>query len=398
MKNKILAKISKINNVDYSKKINQINQKVKSILSSNFFQVYSANFEKYNNYVSTKWRKTQDKIEKGFKLKEHNESLLKQSNIWIKSVTWVLIGTSSFSILWLCFAKTEEIIVSTGRLVPKGKVHEIRIPSGGVAEEILVKAGDQVKAGEILIQLDPESSMQEVLSLDNEIKEVKSQLSQFSIKQKIDTEILEKYKLLAEEGAVSKLQYLKQMGVVEEIKSQRAGIRAKIAQLQSQITNAKVNLRYKSLRAPVNGVVFDLKPTSKGFVAQTSEPVMKIVPYDELEADVEIPSNKIGFVRLGMPTEISIDSFPATDFGVLKGQVKTIGSDALPPNQAELRPDYRYPAVIELNSQSLQLKNGKNLPLQVGMSLTANIKLREVTYLQLLLSQFKNKTDTLKEL
>ncbi len=386
MKKKILSKFYKLR------------YKIKSTINQDFFQNYSFDLHKYTDYILNKWRNTQDNIEKSFKLKGHNEALLKQSNVWIKSVTWVLIGTSSFSILWLCFAKTEEIIVSTGRLVPKGKVHEIRIPSGGVAEEILVKAGDKVKAGEILIQLDPEISTQEVLSIDDEIKEVKSQLTQFGIKLKIDSEILEKYKLLVEEGAVSKLQYLKQMGEVEQIKSQRAGIRAKIAQLQSQLTNAKVNLKYKSLRAPVNGVVFDLKPTSKGFVAQTSEPVMKIVPFDDLEADVEIPSNKIGFVKLGMPAEISIDSFPATDFGVLKGKVETIGSDALAPNQAELRPDYRYPAVISLNSQSLELTSGQNLPLQVGMSLTANIKLRDVTYIQLLLSKFKNKTDTLKKL
>jgi hemolysin D len=34
----------------------------------------------------------------------------------------------------------------------------------------------------------------------------------------------------------------------------------------------------------------------------------------------------------------------------------------------------------------------------VGMSLSANIKLRKVTYLQLLLGEFKNKTDSLKRL
>ena len=37
---------------------------------------------------------------------------------------------------------------------------------------------------------------------------------------------------------------------------------------------------------------------------------MKIVPFDNLEADVKIPSKKIGFVKIGMPVDISIDSFP----------------------------------------------------------------------------------------
>ena len=47
--------------------------------------------------------------------------------------------------------------------------------------------------------------------------------------------------------------------------------------------------------------------------------------------------------------------------------------------------DYRFPANIELDSQQLNLKNGRSLPLQVGMNLTANIKLRKVSYMQLCL-------------
>jgi HlyD family secretion protein len=63
-----------------------------------------------------------------------------------------------------------------------------------------------------------------------------------------------------------------------------------------------------------------------------------------------------------------------------------------------MRQGYSFPAVIKLDSQQLKIKNGKPLPLQVGMSLTANIKLRSVSYLQLLLNTFQNKTDSLREL
>ena len=125
---------------------------------------------------------------------------------------------------------------------------------------------------------------------------------------------------------------------------------------------------------------------------------MKIVPYDTLQAKVEIPSSQIGFVKVGMPADLSIDSFPATDFGVLEGEVKSIGSDALPPSQQDNRPDYRYPATIKLNSQRLMLKGGQMLPLQVGMSLNSNIKLRKVSYLQLLLGTFQDKVDSLRQL
>ena len=166
--------------------------------------------------------------------------------------------------------------------------------------------------------------------------------------------------------------------------------------MKSELIAAKVTLKYQSLKSPVSGIVFDLKPTTEGYVAQSSEPIMKIVPFDDLEADIEIPSNKIGFVKVGMPVEISIDSFPSSDFGVLMGNVKKIGSDALPPSQLEQRTEYKYPATIELEEQTFKIQNGSALPLQVGMSLSANIKLRKVSYLQLLFSNLEKKTDALK--
>ena len=139
-------------------------------------------------------------------------------------------------------------------------------------------------------------------------------------------------------------------------------LKAALEELNTKITEASVNLRYQVLRSPVDGVVFDLQPRGKGYAAQSTETVMKIVPYDTLQAKVEIPSSQIGFVKVGMPADLSIDSFPATDFGVLEGEVKSIGSDALPPSQQDNRPDYRYPAMIKLNSQQLDAEGRANAP------------------------------------
>ena len=144
-------------------------------------------------------------------------------------------------------------------------------------------------------------------------------------------------------------------------------------------------------------MIIELKPKGPGFVAQTSQPILKIVPLDQLIAKVEINSRTIGFVQPGKLAEISIDSFPASDFGVIEGKVTKISSDALPPSPAE-RKGYRFPADITLKNQYLKLKTGQKLSLQAGMSLTANIKLRKVTYLKLLLNKFTDRADSLKRI
>ena len=402
------------------------------------------------NPIGNLVRKAQNKLESSVSSGDHNEAVLQQSQVWVKAVTWSLIGTTVFFIGWLGIARTEEVVVATGKLEPVGNVKEIRIPPGSVVEDILVKNGERVSKNQALIRLDQESTAEQLNSLEQGVKEKTSQTlqkqEQLSLKKlerertlelnreqlsttrnnlELENQILGRLQGLAREGATPDIQYLQQRNKVaglkgeliklelegkrqinqinqqvEQVKAELAGLRSERAQLNANLTEVKVTNKNQTLRAPVSGIVFDLKLNNPGYIsqAQSSEAVLKVVPFNTLEADVEIPSNKIGFVRVGQPADISIDSFPASDFGVLEGKVHSVGSDALPPNQQQMRQGYAYPAVIKLDSQQLKIKNGRTLPLQVGMSLTANIKLRSVSYLQLLLNTFQNKTDSLREL
>ena len=311
----------------------------------------------------------QDKVDQIVSKTDPSEVVLKQSGFWPKAITWVLLGGTAFSIGWLAIAKTDEVVIAVGRLEPKSGVVDVQMPMQGIAREILISEGDHVKQGQVLIRLDAE------------ITEAKNEALQNTLD--LDNSIMNKLSLLVKEGAVSELQYLQQ--------------KAKIEDLKSQIKTNSVMMRYQEIIAPVSGIVFELQPKGPGYVAQTSQPVMKIVPFDNLLARVEIDNRTIGFVQNGKKAEISIDSFPASDFGVIQGTVTKIGSDALPPIPSEGK-GYRFPAEITLNNQYLKIKSGKKLPLQAGMSLRANIKLRNVTYLQLLFTKFTTKTNSLKSI
>lgn len=371
-------------------------------------------------------------LEKRVAQNSQEEVGVRQSTLWMRSVTWSLIATTGFAISWLSLAKTEEIVVAQGKLEPIGSVKEIQMPVGGIAKTILVKEGQRVKIGQILMQLDTDASAQrnrtlvksivlkqnELIYKQDEIKRYldlnTGEFNMLAKQLELDRTILNRLEGLSKSGALPELQYLNQRNKVQEgvgklgqnridrlrqtaIQEQSLQkLRSELSELKAQRAESDLTLRYQSIRSPVDGVVFDLKPTSVGFVAQTATPVMKVVPNTELQAKIEIASSDIGFVQVGMPVDLSVDSFPATDFGVLEGNVKRIGSDALPPDQVVQRDVYRFPAVISLRTQQLTIKNGQPLGLQVGMSVQANIKLRKVTYLQLLLEAFKNKTDSLR--
>lgn len=167
----------------------------------------------------------------------------------------------------------------------------------------------------------------------------------------------------------------------------------KISEIDSQLKQAEVTLNYQELRAPVGGTVFDLKPAATGFVTNSTEPILKIVPEDTLIAKVDITNKDIGFVKEGMPVDVRIDSFPFSEFGDVKGELVGIGSDALPPD--ELHRFYRFPAKIKLKQQFISL-NDRKVPLQSGMSVSVNIKVRDRTVMSIFTDLFQSKTDSLK--
>jgi hemolysin D len=357
---------------------------------------------------------------------------LQQSRFLVRTIVWLLIGTTGAAVAWLALAKTDEVVVAPGKLEPVGAVKTVQMPVGGVLDTILVRDGQRVKQGQLLLRLDNDATLDRAGSLRQALAAKQAQLELKALELRryqdlndtqqqvlqsnlqLEKQIMSKLSTLQKTGAASEMQYLQQRNKVREIDGEITKtkvdrlrqlailqqsvqqLRGELADLRSKLVELTVNIRYQDLRSPVDGVVFDLKPKGTGYVAQSSEPVMKIVPFSALQAKVEIDSAHIGFVRRGRPVDLSIDSFPATDFGVLQGTLASVGSDALSPD--ELNRTYRFPATVSLNTQQFRLKSGQVLPLQVGMSLTANIKLRKVSYLQLLLGSFQNKAKALREI
>lgn len=169
----------------------------------------------------------------------------------------------------------------------------------------------------------------------------------------------------------------------------------RLDELNGQIERARVTLQYQEIKAPVDGTVFDLKATP-GYVTPPTqtEPLLKIVPADSLVAEVDVTNKDIGFVRTGMNAEVRIDSFPYSEFGDIKGSVVSIGSDALPPDPTHQF--YRFPVRVQLESQMLKTPE-REIPLQSGMSVTANIRVREKrTVISLFTELFTKKVESLE--
>ncbi|HEY9658599.1 MAG TPA: HlyD family secretion protein, partial [Allocoleopsis sp.] len=82
----------------------------------------------------------------------------------------------------------------------------------------------------------------------------------------------------------------------------------------------------------------------------------------------------IGNIRVGMPVDIRIDAYPFTEFGSISGVVTKVGSEAIAVDGAGRQTV--FPVEVQLKQQFLE-QSRKRFSLVPGMSLVANIKVRE---------------------
>lgn len=362
------------------------------------------------------------------------ELYLKQDKFLLKTTNWIMVGLTFFGLGWLCIAKTDEIIIVSGKIIPTGEVTTIKMPTTGIIKEISVEEGDKVLQDQILLKLDTRTNEQrdktlkeEITFKENQLSSLKEEFDEFiknsrkgfiSLNNNIDLQasILEKYENLLIVGAVPELQYLDRKSNLISLKTEKDNliidfesnklkyiqkldvISSELVDLRGRLAENNFLLTNKIVKSPIDGIVFDLKPKNIDYSAQATENILKVVPYGDLEARLEVPSSDIGFVKEGMDVDINIDSYPSSDFGVLKSVIKSIGSDALKPDSSENRQFFSFPVTANLKDQFLEVKNGRKLDLKVGMTLSANIKLRKVSYLQLLLTTFREKTESIQEL
>ena len=344
------------------------------------------------------------------------------SSLYYKVLVYSLLTFLSFGIILLFFGKTEQTIQVQGKLLPLGSIYEIQAANGGVIKEILISEGDYVQKDEVLILMD-DSLEQKKLNILNEQIQAKENQIIFKEEQKkavqesyanqkirnnnlqfIENEKLDSLQKLKDSGAISRFQLMDQKSRVQQLvddekvivsqgllevsslNNEISRINQELLELRKQRSTTIKAIHYLTLTSPQEGYVFDLVTTKPNYVSSPAELLLKIVPTAILIADVNIPSNKIGFVNKGAQVEVSIDAFPASDFGTLRGKIISISSSSLPADN-----EYnfiRYPATIDLDNQFLETNVGSSLKLRPGMTISANITLRKASYFQLIFTQF----------
>ena len=176
----------------------------------------------------------------------------------------------------------------------------------GIIDEILVKEGDRVKKGQVLVQLNDVDA-----KLQMERAEAKVQEADASVENNRNT--MGRYQKLFETKVISQQTF-------EDLLLKLKVDDAKLASARAELNLARQSLSDHRIVSPINGIV-NLKIASQGEhvnVAPKDE-ILTIVQMDPLELEFYVPENWSGKIRQGTGVHFTVKAYPGEKFpGILQ--------------------------------------------------------------------------------
>ncbi|MDC6166160.1 HlyD family type I secretion periplasmic adaptor subunit [Paucibacter sp. XJ19-41] len=372
-------------------------------------------------------------------------------------VTWVLyllLAAVLVAIVWSALAEVEQISRNDGRIVPDAREQVIASAEVGILRELLVREGDRVSRGQVLVRLDPtrvEAQQNEGhvkrLALQATIARLAAEAAgrplQFPAElhdhkalMEAETESFEARQRLLEEavasigrsaallgremriaqsmaakGLMSDVEVMRLSRQVNELQLQRSErvsrfrqeasaelvkLRNELAQQQEQMVVRQDALTRTVLSSPVDGLVKNIRANTLGGVITTGAPIMEIVPLTErILVETRIKPAEIGYLRVGQKATIKVAGFDYNVFGGLQGKVEYISPDAL--GDADKGGDGRYYRALVRAERSTLRYRGEAVEVIPGMNASVEIKTGERSVLSFLLRPMLKTQEAMRE-
>ncbi len=162
----------------------------------------------------------------------------------------------------------------------------------------------------------------------------------------------------------------------EEVASSRAqsgSADAKVEQNRAAVAQAELNLLYTTVKAPVNGVV-SRKTVELGQVIQPGQPLLAVVPIEDLWVTANFKETQLKNMRVGQPAVIKVDTYGGRE---RRGHVDSIAAatgerfSLLPPENAT----GNYVKVVQRIPVKILFEKGQDPEhlLRPGMSVEATV-------------------------
>jgi len=352
-----------------------------------------------------------------------------------------IIGLAAF-LFWASVAELDQVTRAQGSVIASSRSQVMQAVDGGVLQELLVKEGDLVEAGQLVARLDrtkleaaylearakavalginvtrlraevldrplvfgPESQLypqfresQRAL-FEKRRSAIRQEVSALEAMLSLAQQELEMTEPLLKTGDVSRSDVLRLQRQVADINAQITNRRNKyfqdaqaelnkaeeeLASLLQIVAQRKEQLDATEFKSPMRGTVKNIRITTRGGVLRAGEELMQIVPFDDdLVIEAKVRPADIGFLKPGLDAAVKVDAYDYTIYGGLDGKISYISPDTLreeSPRPGQ-EPEY-YRVWIKVEEIVFSKRQNKTLEIQPGMTATVEIKTGSNTVLR----------------
>ena len=214
----------------------------------------------------------------------------------------------------------EETVLATGTIRPVEQV-AIGAQVSGQIKSIRVKLGDRVKRGQLLAEIDPVLQQNALLSAQASLDSARAQRnSKIALLTQYQHEEERQAFMLAHDAS-SRANYEVAVGNVETTKADIASLNAQITVSKVQVDNARAQLAYTRITAPMDGEVIAMvaQPGQTVVSAQIAPVLMILADVDTMTVRAKISEADVVRVKPGLPVHFSILGEPEKRYdGVLR--------------------------------------------------------------------------------
>ncbi|MGH9670411.1 MAG: efflux RND transporter periplasmic adaptor subunit [Terriglobales bacterium] len=233
-------------------------------------------------------------------------------------------------------------VVATGKIEPITKV-EIKSKASGIVKKLYVDAGEKVKGGQLLAELDKEEIQARVSQAEAALQAAKANVERAKVDALgPDVPLLlrayERAQQMAKEGVVSQALLDDAQRNYELAVNKRDMARASLAQAQAQVQQSKATLdqlqqeyRNSTIVSPMDGLVLSRgvevgdAVSSILVLGSSATLIMNLGDTSEVYVKGKVDESDIAKVYLGQPARIKVESFKDKTFNGKVTKISPLG-------------------------------------------------------------------------
>jgi HlyD family secretion protein len=246
-----------------------------------------------------------------------------------------------------------QVVTASGTLNPVLNV-QVGSQISGMIQKLYADFNTQVKAGDLIAQLDPSSYKATVLQNEGDLANAKANLELAQVEAVRAGDLFKN-------NYVSKSEYDKAIATLHQAESQ-------VMIKEGTLQRAKVDLARCSIYAPVDGIVISRNvDVGQTVAASLSAPTLYVIANDlaKMQIDANVAEADVGGVEVGQDVDFTVDAFPYRTF---RGKVTQVRNAATTVQNV-----VTYDAVIEVDNADLKLKPGMTANVSIIIARRDNV-------------------------